>query len=304
MLLFCNFGNVQTSAINAVIILTKFSWLQTSEKSIFVILRKRLATKFGRQNSPSLGTVYAFGCRIYLLANVCEWRRTENSYRFADSASSFFKQHRRLSLTQSIFTLAWRIFFLSFSLRPNIKIYEALRKSICLCFKARKSFSLFKKLLEICNHILSEVFLCESKLWTSNCELADLKSFFFSNINWITLNPSRDKSISLRVLTNNMKNNMLKWNGSCGTFKLCKFFARNKLFLEFSSMVIRTEMLIGLNEVQKDDIFIRAVILTSYCIEEKKKKYIVEISQISVGQNDMSHFFIIIWEILRENIEI
>lgn len=69
-------------------------------------------------------------------------------------------------------------------------------------------------------------------------------------------------------------------------------------------MVIRTEMLIGLNEVQKDDIFIRAVILTSYCIEEKKKKYIVEISQFSVGQNDMSHFFIIIWEILRENIEI
>lgn len=52
------------------------------------------------------------------------------------------------------------------------------------------------------------------------------------------------------------------------------FFARNVLFLEFSSMVIRTEMLVGLNEVQKDDIFIRAIILTFYCIKKQQKEEI------------------------------
>lgn len=113
-----------------------------------------------RHNSPSFSCCVRFGCLWFICASEYIWRRNIQflSHK-AGSASSyfffFFKQTQRSSQSPVVFEQI--IFAQTSSIRNifrshvslNIKIYEALKESICLYFTARKCSVILVNLLRV-----------------------------------------------------------------------------------------------------------------------------------------------------------
>lgn len=129
---------------------------------------------------PVSVAVYTFGCLIYLLANTNDvgsrWPLIASKTGF--SVILFLNKRNNRTSSHGIFThskissISASTYFFSL----NIKIYEALKQSICLCYQAR-IFHLFRKVCKT-SHRIRFCTTLVLQIWY-------FLLFFSSHFNWI-----------------------------------------------------------------------------------------------------------------------